>query len=853
MKLSFPAIAFCALTLLSGTAGRGLAAPPEWEGFDPASASLPQTGKTDDLSIPDLSPVTDDALPDVSPDELQPRPYASLPAAPGKKRDAPVTGRRPPDTARETESSHPSRLEAAYAERLPEPLEQFGYDLFVPQENSESTRQGLPGGAAQDDFVLSAGDILDITFRGQRNTRDTVSIDSSGQLLIDDLSPLNAAGRTIGDIRAILQTEAEKLPNTEVFVALDTVRQIDVLVAGHIRRPGRQTLTVFHTALDALEQAGGIDKTGSLRRVKLVRQGRSIPIDLYGVLESGGTGQDLSLRDGDRIIVPPVGPTIAITGGVKRPGIYELPGVTGADLPLNLDNLIHLGGGLLSPGQIRFMRMALTPDGQEKVQEVSQTSQATFGDGDILSVEPAKEKRTGTVELNGATRRAGLHALDKAPALSALLNDSQVFGADIYPLIGLIERLDRRQMTRQMIAFPPLQVLDGGFDHALLDGDIVTLFSRSQVMAALPADPESPAPSTVISSTPPLDPVVTSWLKERMAYVRGAVRNPGSWPVADGTTLESLIAAAGGMTLEANPQNIEVTSALPAQGPQQGSGGAQRSIIDLSSTDASVITIAPGDAVRINQKQRAIAENSALLTGQVLHPGRYDLLPGDRLSDLLKRAGGLTQQAYPQGTIFSRDSERRAEEQRYRAQARSLQTRLAAALEDKGDKAPDNTRITAVEGLIGQLEQARGVGRITVESDPDSLAANPALDILLEAGDRVYIPQRPLTVRVAGEILSPSNLQFRKEKEPEDYIREAGGFTYNADRDRAFVVYPDGSAQPLEVSMWQHQAVMIPPGSTIVVPRDPKPFDFVETARDVTQILSNLAVTGIFVDNIKDE
>lgn len=143
------------------------------------------------------------------------------------------------------------------------------------------------------------------------------------------------------------------------------------------------------------------------------------------------------------------------------------------------------------------------------------------------------------------------------------------------------------------------------------------------------------------------------------------------------------------------------------------------------------------------------------------------------------------------------------------------------------------------------------MGRITVQADPGVLAAKPDQDILLESGDRVYIPKRPLTVRVAGEVLSPAALQFRKDKDAKEYITEAGGFSYNADKDRAFVVYPDGSAQPLQVSAWSHSATMIPPGSTVIVPRDPKPFDFIQTARDVSQILSNLAITGIFVDDIR--
>ncbi|HTK83677.1 MAG TPA: capsule biosynthesis GfcC family protein, partial [Patescibacteria group bacterium] len=160
-------------------------------------------------------------------------------------------------------------------------------------------------------------------------------------------------------------------------------------------------------------------------------------------------------------------------------------------------------------------------------------------------------------------------------------------------------------------------------------------------------------------------------------------------------------------------------------------------------------------------------------------------------------------------------------------------------------------KIGAVQELINELKDAKPVGRITVQADPGVLAAHSDQDILLEAGDRIVIPRRPLTVRVTGEVQSPASLAFRNDKDASEYIKEAGGFTYNADDDRAFVVYPDGSAQPLHVSMWNQSMTMVPPGSTIVVPRDPKPFDFIQTARDVSQILSNLAITGIFIDDMR--
>ena len=221
---------------------------------------------------------------------------------------------------------------------------------------------------------------------------------------------------------------------------------------------------------------------------------------------------------------------------------------------------------------------------------------------------------------------------------------------------------------------------------------------------------------------------------------------------------------------------------------------------------------------------------------------------------LIIRAGGLTDIAYPDGVIFSRASERKQEEAQYKAKARDLEMKLAEAMkQDDKDKKPDMTQVSAAQGLISQLRDAKAVGRITVEADPNILASDKEQDILLEGGDKIYIPRRPLNVRVGGEVLSPASLQFRKGKNADNYIDEAGGTTYFADMDRAFMVYPDGSAQPLSVSAWKQSVTMIPPGSTIIVPRDPKPFDFLESAETISTILANIALTGFYLDDLGDD
>ncbi|MFN3700980.1 MAG: SLBB domain-containing protein [Alphaproteobacteria bacterium] len=876
-----------------------------------------------------------------------------------------------------------SAIEAMYARRIVDPVEQFGYDLFgIPSAETRRVLSGavresfsVPSGTVRDDFILSIGDQLEIVFTGQRHDRAVYEISNTGALFIKDFPPIPAAGRSIGQLRISIDAAARNLHNTQAHVSLATVRQIGVLVVGHVRRPGRQNLTVFHTVLDALMEAGGIDKSGSLRQVRLIRDGRTTMIDLYGLLLHGGAEADMNLQDGDRIAVPPLGPTVAIAGEVKRAGIYEiLPRLNGmrhdaqnASEKLSLNDMLEFAGGVLVSGQNRFMRLSMQSDGQENAADVTEPYTPLFADGSILVVSKGREKRAGTVELKGHTRKPGIYAIDEIKTLSDLLPNGTVLGDDIYPLIGVIERWDGQRLARHYQDFSLRLVLSGQYDDALQEDDIVHLFSNAQIRAlhnkapqnnaghheeyggalALNADQTGDAKrnnfmaraayigeqgssvgaqrqdfggagfagdgfmqaaayrQNAAAPRPPMidDPVLAAFLRERAAFIRGAVRHSGAFPVAQGTTLDSVLAVAGGLALEANTGNIEITATQrkidldisPATNDADTglgenlsgdlSGGLNadlnnapetliaetltseaysiaetnaapsifRYTVNLNQTNPKDIVIGPGDSVRVNQKFDKIRDRSVMILGEVRNPGRYDLIPGDKVSDLITRAGGLNIDAYPQGSIFSRESERRAEENRYRAAARDLERALAMTIENQSTsgQGPNTTQIVMARGLAEELRSVEAVGRIIAETDPGILRANPELDMLLEAGDRIFIPKRPLSVRVSGEVLSPAALQFRDGKRPIDYIQEAGGFTYHADKSRAFVLYPDGSAQPLRVNNWNHRAAIIPPGSTIVVPRDPKPFDFMQSAKDISQILSNLAITAIFLDDVR--
>ena len=276
-----------------------------------------------------------------------------------------------------TPAAEPSPLETLYSGRASTALQQFGYGLLLKaapitpmgtQEASSTTTEDsrIPAGVVDDSFILNQGDALDVIINGARYSRDRYSINSDGFIIIDQLPPIPAAGRSLGEVSAAIKASALRLENAQSYVALAGVRQIDVLIAGHAVQPGLKTLTAFDSVLDALVKSGGVAKTGSLRQIKLIREGHTHLIDLYALLMQGAQSSDMRLRDGDKIIIPPIGPTFAVAGDVKRPGIYELlPALSGMhhrpDLKAqqaSLNEALALARGTLPTGELRFLKLS---------------------------------------------------------------------------------------------------------------------------------------------------------------------------------------------------------------------------------------------------------------------------------------------------------------------------------------------------------------------------------------------------------------------------------------------------------------------------------------------------------------
>jgi protein involved in polysaccharide export with SLBB domain len=267
--------------------------------------------------------------------------------------------------------------------------------------------------------------------------------------------------------------------------------------------------------------------------------------------------------------------------------------------------------------------------------------------------------------------------------------------------------------------------------------------------------------------------------------------------------------------------------------------------LSLSLADFARVPLFAGDVVHFNAVYDRRDTGPVELAGEFKQAGTFDIRRGEKVSELFRRAGGLTGDAYPYGAVLTRASAQKTEQDGLDRSVRQVDAGLTAAVANASgaSAASSASTIASLQAALTELKSTKPVGRVVFEADPATLAARPDLDIILEPGDRITMPKRPSSVAVTGDVLNPSSQQFEAGLSPEEYIKRSGGYLSTADEDHVFIVLPNGAAEPISSSMWNFSKIAVPPGSTVVVPRDLSP-DTLSVIRDVTQVLSQVAITA---------
>ena len=338
-----------------------------------------------------------------------------------------------------------------------------------------------------------------------------------------------------------------------------------------------------------------------------------------------------------------------------------------------------------------------------------------------------------------------------------------------------------------------------------------------------------------------MDPLVlVNFLIDHRARLDGAVMGPGFYFIGPNVALKDLVQAAGGTASGADESSVELLTTV-VDGTT-GRSASQRQSLPLRQGMLASYVLRPRDELHFHKVFTDTGIGSVTVQGEIRFAGNYPIRRGEHLSEVLMRAGGLTSTAYPQGTVFLRRSAAQIEQEGYQRAANDIESQLLAGVSSIGSQ--PGVDPTAVHAFATQLRTQRALGRISLIADPSVLAANPSQDPLLETGDVIFIPQRPSTVAVLGEVMQPGSYSYQPGMTVEDYVKKAGGYAQFSEDDLTFIVQPDGSARKVENSWLHYDATALPPGSAIVVPRDLAPVDVRQLALDITSILSSFAVTA---------
>jgi protein involved in polysaccharide export with SLBB domain len=616
-------------------------------------------------------------------------------------------------------------------------LTQFGYDAFRTLLPGAGPAPNLP---VDPNYTLGPGDTLvlyiwnvpgNIVFDAA-----PLVLDRSGTVFVPRMGTVTLQGLTLAQAQEVLRARiARYYSGFEMQLTLGELRTISVYVMGEVARPGSYNISPFSTILDALFAGGGPTKMGTLRSLRVTRNGQVVgEVDLYELLLRGARPTGPGLLTGDTVFVPPIGPVAGVAGEVKRPGIYELrPGTTVAAL------LAMAGGPLPTAGLARIQ-----------------------------------------VERQHALR------------------------------------------GRMVLDVPLIAEQGGGGQELVQDGDLVSVF---------------PAPNRL----------------ENAVTLTGFVRTPGVYEWKPGMRLSDLLTPES-LLPEAYRDRVEIARVRPDFSREILSVNLQL-LWGRDPDRGQDLILQPLD--KISVQSEVLALSTVTLTGEIRRPGTYVVTKGERLSSLLRRAGGFTPEAFPKGSVFTRASLRQREREQLekfvRAQSQTIAAESAATAAASAEVSGQAAYVAAQPAIVRQqtellysLAAAVTLGRLAIRLDaPDLLEGTPD-DILLETGDTLHVPPQPTSVLILGAVRNSTSVLWRAKQNMEQYLAQAGGATREADLDETYILKADGSAVASFVKLRQ-----VEPGDAIVVPISTEPrIRTLPLIKDIAAILGGFALPAAAIYGI---
>lgn len=678
-------------------------------------------------------------------------------------------------------------LKRLLAEREKNRKKVFGRDIFNNKELSFEPNMNI---ATPQNYRLGPGDavIIDIYGASQKTIQSTVSPD--GEVTIEGYGPVNVSGLTVAQANARLRnTLGSRYRSSRIKLTVGQTKTIMVNVMGEVKAPGTYTLSAFATVFHALYMAGGTNDLGTLRNIKVYRNNRLVTVvDIYDYILNGKLTGNVRLADNDVIVVGPYDCLVTIAGKVKRPMIYEMKKNE------SVNSLLKYSGGFAGDAYKKSVRVNRKTGREYAVYNVEEFDFSGFrvDDGDSISVDSILPRYANTVEVKGAVFRPGMYNLgEQVNSVRTLVEHAEGMTEDAFTNRAVMHRM-KKDRTLEVIAVDIAGIMDGKVaDIPLKENDVLFIPTRQEKIV------------------------------ERTLTIRGEVQYPGVYQYADNETLEDFVLQAGGLTDKASTVNVMVSRrVMDAKALRPDSIIAKTYTLSLK--DGFVIDGTPGfklmpfDEVMIRQSPAYVEQQNVSITGEVMFAGLYTLDHRNaRLSELFKKAGGATDQAYLKGARIIRKANEQ-EKQRMEAVLKMQREEMQKNLLQLAASSNNSSALTQSSKDVERtnIEKFNVPSEYPVGIDLPEALANPGsdADIILREGDRLVIPQYNGTVKINGAVMFANTVAYEKGKKPSYYIDQAGGFAADALKSKAYIIYMNG-----KVAKLSHGA-KVQPGSEIIIP-----------------------------------
>lgn len=678
----------------------------------------------------------------------------------------------------------------------------FGFSFFNNDKLSFEPNVNIPVAPS---YVLGAGDEVLIDVWGASQQSYQLLVDRNGNINIPNVGPVKVGGltqkqsskRIFEKLTLIYRDLVSSQPRTFASIHLGTIKSIKVNVIGEVFAPGTYTLPGTASAFNVLYLSGGPSKNGSFRNIQVIRDGKVMAkLDVYEFLLRGKSTVNISLRDGDVILVPTYENRVKVGGEFKRIGLFE------SKAKETVADVIEYAGGFTDEAYTNRLELYRTTSKQREFKDVlaTQYDALLLQNGDSIYAGPILERFANKVFIEGAIYRPGNYELVEGMTLKQLITNADGVREDVFLNRGLITRLND-DLTLKNITFNVGEVLRGEFDIDLQREDIISISSINDLREI------------------------------RTVEIFGDVQYPGEFDYQDEMTLSDLVFKAGGFKESASEAFIEISRRLSYDDVKK-SGDKIANVfqftvsrdLTMNGEDAK-FEIQPFDQVFIRRAPGFEEESVVRLTGEVTYAGQFSLTSKtERLSTLIERAGGLTSDAYPQGAMLTRKIKVSQQIQRLREEMVKKDTSLVFS----------------------------DLGFDVISIDLDEILKNPGSkqDIFLKDGDELIIPREMQTVKVSGGVLNPVSTAYGNGVGLKRYIDASGGFAPRARKGKVYVIYPNGAAASTKSFLFFRSYPKIMPGAEVVVPQRPQKDPIPATAWvAMASALASLSLTIVTIVN----